>query len=77
MIPAILLTLSLAAGGQGLISSVVQETSSPTKTAANPAPKRITWYTDWGQALEEAGRTGRPLFLMSAAPRCHDVPGLW
>lgn len=40
-------------------------------------PERIVWYTDWGQALEEAGRSGRPLFLMSGAPRCRDVPGLW
>ncbi|MFT7669667.1 MAG: hypothetical protein ACI8X5_002372 [Planctomycetota bacterium] len=38
---------------------------------------RIVWYSVWEDAKAEAKRTGRPILLMSAAPRCNEVPGMW
>ena len=44
---------------------------------ASEGTRHIAWYGTWELGLAEAKRTGRPILLMSAAPRCHDVPGLW
>lgn len=38
---------------------------------------RIAWYGVWEDAAKEAERSGRPILLMSAAPRCNGVPGMW
>jgi len=38
---------------------------------------RIAWYPSLAQARAEAERTGRPILLQSAAPQCHEVPGIW
>jgi hypothetical protein len=27
--------------------------------------------------LAEAQRTGRPILIISGAPQCHNVPGVW
>ena len=43
---------------------------------AAPAP-RIAWWPTVEQARAEAARTGKPIFLLSAAPQCHNVPGIW
>lgn len=39
--------------------------------------QRIAWYGTWNGALEAAERTKRPILLVSAAPHCHHVPGVW
>ena len=43
------------------------------------APKgdRIAWFGTWEAGLAEAKRTQRPILLVSAAPHCHNVPGIW
>ena len=38
----------------------------------NPSP-RIAWYGN----LAEARRSGRPILLVSGAPACLGVPGVW
>jgi hypothetical protein len=38
---------------------------------------RIAWFGTWEAGLAEAQRTQRPIFLVSAAPHCHNVPGIW
>ena len=38
---------------------------------------RIAWYPSLAQARAEAARTGKPILLQSAAPQCHEVPGIW
>lgn len=38
---------------------------------------RIAWYGTWDRAREDAERTGRPILLVSAAPHCHNVSGIW
>lgn len=45
--------------------------------AAADEPAGIQWYATWDQAREEAARTGRPILLLSAAPQCHGVSGIW
>ncbi len=45
-------------------------------TDAEPAA-RIAWYGQLADGLAEAPRTGRPILLVSGAPQCHGVPGVW
>jgi len=45
-------------------------------TATEP-PARIAWYGQLADGLAEAQRTGRPILLVSGAPQCHGVPGIW
>ena len=42
-----------------------------------PAAPGIAWFGVWSEALAEAQRTNRPILLMSAAPSCQGVPGVW
>ena len=37
----------------------------------------IQWFTNWETAKKEAERTGRPILLVSAAPHCAGVSGIW
>ena len=43
----------------------------------SPAAGQIAWFGTWKGGLAEAERTGKPILLISAAPQCHDVPGVW
>ena len=42
----------------------------------NPNP-RIAWYGNLADGLAEAERSGRPILLISGAPACLGVPGVW
>lgn len=44
---------------------------------AEDLAKRIAWYGQLADGLAEAERTGRPILLVSGAPQCHGVPGVW
>lgn len=37
----------------------------------------IVWYGNLRAGLAEAKRTNRPILLISAAPHCHNVSGIW
>lgn len=37
----------------------------------------IAWYTTWKSGLEEAKRSGRPIFFMSAATCSRGVSGVF
>jgi len=37
----------------------------------------IQWFATWEGGLAEAKRTGRPILLVSAAPHCAGVSGIW
>ena len=39
--------------------------------------QRIAWFGTWDGALAAAEKTRRPILLVSAAPHCHHVPGVW
>lgn len=40
-------------------------------------PSGINWYGVLEEGLDEAARTERPILLLSAAPQCAGVPGMW
>jgi hypothetical protein len=37
----------------------------------------IQWFATWESGLREARRTNRPILLVSAAPHCAGVSGIW
>jgi len=37
----------------------------------------IPWFSTWVGGLAEARRTGKPIMLVSAAPHCAGVSGIW
>ena len=37
----------------------------------------IQWFATWESGAAEANRTGRPIMLVSAAPHCAGVSGIW
>lgn len=45
--------------------------------ADDAVPKRIAWYGTLESGLEEAKRSGRPILLVSGAPQCLGVSGIW
>lgn len=49
------------------------------KQAANSIKPQgaIVWFANVDQGLAEAQRTGKPILLVSAAPHCAGVPGVW
>lgn len=40
-------------------------------------PGGIQWFNTLDSARAEAARTGRPILLVSAAPHCGGIPGIW
>jgi hypothetical protein len=42
-----------------------------------PATGAIQWFATWESGLKEAQRSQRPILLVSAAPHCAGVPGIW
>lgn len=38
---------------------------------------KIAWYGQLNDGLAEAKRSGRPILLVSAAPQCQNVSGMW
>jgi Spy/CpxP family protein refolding chaperone len=44
---------------------------------SSPAPAGIQWFATWEGGLAEAQGTGRPILLVSAAPHCAGVSGVW
>ncbi len=60
-------TLCLALSG----GIVAQQTEAPKEK------EKIAWHGTWQGGLAEAERTGKPILLVSAAPQCHNVPGVW
>lgn len=39
--------------------------------------ERVIWYGTLDGGLAEAKRSGRPIILLSAAPHCQAVSGIW
>lgn len=79
----------LAAGTGGLAPAGAEPPSGPPGGGRGPqgevvgsgvpAAKRdaIAWYGTWEGAKAEAQRTGKPILLVSAAPHCHGISGVW
>lgn len=58
----LLLLLALSPG----LSSAVAET-----------PRRVAWFGTVKQGLAVARATNRPILLISAAPHCRGISGIW
>ena len=41
------------------------------------ADDKIAWYGTWDLAKAEAKRLNRPILLVSAAPHCRNISGVW
>ncbi|MFT7619223.1 MAG: hypothetical protein ACI97A_002873 [Planctomycetota bacterium] len=65
-------TLALAQGPPG------NRPRGPGKTQDwSQIDQRISWHGTWKAALATAKVTGQPILLISAAPSCGGVPGMW
>ena len=51
------------------------ETATPELKSSHP--EGIAWIGTWKNASAEALRTGKPILLLSAAPQCRGIPGIW
>lgn len=49
----------------------------PEVGAQRELRRSIAWYGTWESGLAAAKESGRPILLVSAAPHCHQVPGMW
>jgi hypothetical protein len=57
-----------------------QRPGGPPGPPSGPIPSAqggIVWYGNLRQGVAEAKRTNRPILLISAAPHCHNVSGIW
>lgn len=55
-------------------SGTLAQQSNQAKSVITP---KIAWYGQLKDGLAEAKRSNRPIFLVSAAPQCEAVPGIW
>lgn len=53
------------------------QSQAQLQASPSPLPEAIAWYTDLDAGLAEAKRTNKPILLMSAAPSCSGVSGVW
>jgi hypothetical protein len=52
-------------------------TKPPDDNQASAGTGGIQWFTTWAEGKQEAARTGKPIMLVSAAPHCAGVSGIW
>ena len=45
--------------------------------ACHATEPRIAWFGTLQSGLAEARQSGRPILLVSGAPQCLGVPGVW
>ncbi len=50
---------------------------SMTIQASDAVEPKIAWYGTLQSGLAEAKRSNRPILLLSAAPQCLGVSGIW
>jgi hypothetical protein len=49
----------------------------PAEASRALVPSGIQWFATWDSGVDEATRTGKPILLVSAAPHCAGVSGIW
>ncbi len=47
------------------------------RTSGVAIPSGIAWYGVLKDGLAEAKESNRPILLLSAAPQCAGIPGMW
>lgn len=56
---------------------VLLSTAALAADGDRAVPPRIGWYGALQSGLAEARRSGRPILLVSGAPQCLGVSGIW
>ncbi len=41
------------------------------------ADSGIAWFGEWSEGLADAKASNKPILLVSGAPHCHNVSGIW
>lgn len=72
-----LLAGCLALAAIGFFVFVQSQPGPSGKRPAPPAEGGIQWFATLESAQAEAKRTDRPILLVSAAPHCAGVSGIW
>jgi opacity protein-like surface antigen len=78
----LLLSTALAVlTASGLASAQLSPPTEASYGGSVPASEKvvpgIAWYGVLKDGLAEAKRTGKPILLITAAPQCSGVPGMW
>ncbi len=67
-------------GGLGLLAFFVLDSrghQSKDELSTAVIPNGIAWYGVLEDGIADAKATKRPILLLSAAPQCAGVPGMW
>ncbi len=59
------------------VTGIAQPGSHPNETGDSGLPSGIVWYGKLEDGLNAAKISGKPILLLSAAPQCAGVPGMW
>ena len=51
--------------------------SAPVSTSAGKTTEKIAWFGTWTEGVAAASRAGKPILLISGAPHCHGISGIW
>ena len=62
---------------RAVIGLVLVSVTSAFAFAGDAVRPRIAWYGTLASGLAEAERSGRPILLVSGAPQCLGVSGIW
>jgi hypothetical protein len=63
--------------GAGIVSLKALPVGNAHGVPEDGLTSAIIWYGNLKEGLQVAKDTDRPIFLLSAAPQCAGVPGMW
>jgi hypothetical protein len=59
------------------ISCILHGEANGLVSSDEGLPSGIVWYGVLDDGIAEAKASGKPIMLLSAAPQCAGVPGMW
>src|SRR5947209_1965343 len=62
---------------KGLSKGFPKDKKGPLDVDRGAIRGGIQWFASWESGWREAQRSGRPILLVSAAPHCAGVSGVW
>ncbi len=64
--------------GAGLTTACLAQTPHPEVTVDwSQIENRVAWHGSLEKGLAAAKSSGRPILLISGAPHCQLIPGVW
>ena len=63
--------------GRRIVTGTLTLLLAASAGVALGASPKIAWYGRLSDGLAEAKRSNRPILLISAAPQCQNVSGMW